>query len=231
MQYKGALGFVPARSGSTRLPQKALATINGVTLLEIALRKAIKSGLFSKVICLGDSDAFEDICASVGAEYLSRAAANASNLAKSDDVVNEIIDFLKPETAVWVNLTHPFLSIRTIQRVQSLLEANNSGIDTCMTSHTWQGHATLIESNDSTINFDKHTKFAQTQDISPIRLYTYAAMGWRCKEYSDRYHRNGGSSLLTGNIAYVETSRIESLWIKYPEDLLDAQRIATGYPL
>ena len=51
------LAVIPARSGSKSIKDKNLLKIKGKTLIDIAVTKAIKSKLFSKVL-ISDSKAY-----------------------------------------------------------------------------------------------------------------------------------------------------------------------------
>ena len=52
------LAVIPARSGSKSIKDKNLLKIKGKTLIDIAVTKAIKSKLFSKVLISTDSKAY-----------------------------------------------------------------------------------------------------------------------------------------------------------------------------
>lgn len=62
------VGFVPARSGSRRVPDKNIRPLAGHPLLAYAIRSAIDSGVFERVIVATDSADYAAIARHYGAE-------------------------------------------------------------------------------------------------------------------------------------------------------------------
>src|SRR3546814_5894378 len=62
------VGFVPARSGSRRVPDKNVRPLAGHPLLAYAIRSAIDSGVFQTVIVATDSAEYAAIARHYGAE-------------------------------------------------------------------------------------------------------------------------------------------------------------------
>ena len=54
------LAVIPARSGSKSIKNKNLIKVNGRSLINIAISKAVKSKLFSKVLISTDSQKYAD---------------------------------------------------------------------------------------------------------------------------------------------------------------------------
>ena len=88
--------IIPARSGSKSIKHKNLIKINGKTLINIAVSKAVKSKLFSKVLISTDSKKYADEALKYGADILELRPKNLS-----DDkttlalVLQDIIEKLK----------------------------------------------------------------------------------------------------------------------------------------
>ncbi len=224
------IAFVPARKGSTRLKSKALCEIDGKSLLEIALEKCKAANIFNKIICLGDDTQFKEISGKHNVHYINRNSINADNNAKSDEVVNEMINCESSHTITWVNLTHPFTSLESIRSVIDTYK-NEPIIDTIYTAHQWKGHGFMEKGDeDVPINFDLDNKFAQTQDLNTLKLLTYGIMSWKCSEFQKRYAINR-SGMMNGKIKLINVNRLESFWIKYQHDLDEARKIYDGVPL
>jgi N-acylneuraminate cytidylyltransferase len=68
MSAPSAVAFVPARSGSKRVPDKNVRRLAGHPLLAYAIAGARESGLFSAVVCSTDSELYADIARHYGAE-------------------------------------------------------------------------------------------------------------------------------------------------------------------
>ena len=63
-----AVGFVPARSGSERVPQKNVRELAGHPLLAYAIETALQSGVFARVVVSTDSEEIAEIARWYGAE-------------------------------------------------------------------------------------------------------------------------------------------------------------------
>lgn len=63
-----SVAFIPARSGSKRVPNKNIKRLGGHPLLAYTVRVAIDSGIFDAVICATDSEAYADVARYYGAE-------------------------------------------------------------------------------------------------------------------------------------------------------------------
>jgi len=63
-----SVAFIPARSGSKRVPDKNIKLLNGHPMLAYTVRAAIDSGVFDSVICATDSEIYADVARHYGAE-------------------------------------------------------------------------------------------------------------------------------------------------------------------
>jgi CMP-N,N'-diacetyllegionaminic acid synthase len=63
-----AVAFIPARSGSKRVPHKNIRPLGGHPVLAYSIRAAIDSGVFDAVICATDSPLYADVARHYGAE-------------------------------------------------------------------------------------------------------------------------------------------------------------------
>lgn len=64
------LGIIPARYSSTRLPGKVLVDINGKPMLQRVWEAACRSKYLSRIIIATDDERIENLCLSIGAEYV-----------------------------------------------------------------------------------------------------------------------------------------------------------------
>jgi len=62
------VAFIPARSGSKRVPNKNIKSLNGHPMLAYTVRAAIDSGIFDAVICATDSELYADVARHYGAD-------------------------------------------------------------------------------------------------------------------------------------------------------------------
>lgn len=63
-----AVAFIPARSGSKRVPNKNIQSLGGHPLLAYTVRAAIDSSVFDAVICATDSEDYAEVARHYGAE-------------------------------------------------------------------------------------------------------------------------------------------------------------------
>ena len=116
------IAVVPARSGSKGFPNKNIAKINGVSLIELAVNVGLKSKLISDVFISTDSKEYEDIGVDSGAKSLGlRPSFLATDTSKTIDVV---IDMLK--APAMSNVSHVVL-LQTTSPIR-----NGEMIDCCI---------------------------------------------------------------------------------------------------
>ena len=61
------VAFIPARSGSKRIPHKNIKLLNNHPLIAYAIRSALDSKIFNDVICITDSEEYAEIALHYGA--------------------------------------------------------------------------------------------------------------------------------------------------------------------
>jgi N-acylneuraminate cytidylyltransferase len=121
-----AVAFIPARSGSKRVPNKNIRLLGGHPMLAYAIRAAIDSGVFDAVICATDSEHYAEVARHYGAEvpFLREAEISGDKSPDIEWVVwmlsrlrevgrgYEVFSILRP--------TSPFRLPETIRRAWSL---------------------------------------------------------------------------------------------------------------
>ena len=68
MSGHSAVAFVPARSGSERVPHKNVRPLAGHPLLAYAIETALQSGCFERVVVSTDSEEIADVARWYGAD-------------------------------------------------------------------------------------------------------------------------------------------------------------------
>ena len=127
-----AIAFIPARSGSKRLPNKNIRPLGGHPLLAYTARAAIDSGVFDAVICVSDSELYADVARHYGAEVPFLRSAEISD-DKSPDIewVIWVLNSLKQhgreyEVFSILRPTNPFRLPETIRRAWELFSQDTS---------------------------------------------------------------------------------------------------------
>ena len=111
--------MVPARAGSTRLPNKPLANINGKTVISRIIDLALSSNA-SNVYIATDSDEIKDHCESSGVNVVMTSSSHISGMDRIAEAA-KILDL--PDDIPIVNLQgdEPFMPIEIINQLPMLL--------------------------------------------------------------------------------------------------------------
>jgi CMP-N,N'-diacetyllegionaminic acid synthase len=117
-----AVAFIPARSGSKRVPNKNIRRLADHPMLAYTVRAAIDSGIFDAVICATDSQLYADVARHYGAEVPFLRTSEISG-DKSPDIewVAWMLEQLKAQGRQYeifsiLRPTSPFRLSSTIQR-------------------------------------------------------------------------------------------------------------------
>jgi len=100
------LAVIPARMGSTRLSQKALASIQGTPMVRWVYENALATELFDEVIVATDDERIRDVIAAAGGRAIMTRAEHASGT----DRVAEVAERVDAEIVVNIQGDLPFVS-------------------------------------------------------------------------------------------------------------------------
>ncbi|MFZ5775054.1 MAG: cytidylyltransferase domain-containing protein [Thermodesulfobacteriota bacterium] len=207
------VAMIPARIGSTRLPMKNLALINGQPMIAYAVKAAQESGMFDRIVINGDSPVFGKIAERYGVEFYHRPEHLGSSTTKSDDVVNDFMQAHPADIVCWVNPTSPLQSGTEIRAVINHFLAE--GLDTLITVSNAQVHANF---GGKPLNYRTDELFAQTQDLTPVELFVYSVMMWRSAPFLAD-HKRQGHAFFVGKVGFFPVSKESAIIVKKAEDL------------
>jgi N-acylneuraminate cytidylyltransferase len=114
-----AVAFVPARSGSERVPGKNVRPLAGHPLVAYAIETALQSGVFERVVCSTDSEEIADVARWYGADV---PFLRPTELATSTSPDAEWLSFTLPrleepyELVAIVRATNPFRGPAAVRR-------------------------------------------------------------------------------------------------------------------
>lgn len=130
----GVYCIIPSRLGSTRLPRKSLAEIEGIPLVVWAMRSAESSGAFEKVVVATDSDEIVHAVEKHGGCAVMTAADHASGT----DRVYEAARQLNPAFVVNLQGDEPQMPAEVLNAFAGMvcLEANENCLITSATHAT-----------------------------------------------------------------------------------------------
>ena len=136
-----ALGVIPSRIGSTRLPGKPLADIKGRSLVERVWQQASQANCFERVIVATDSEQIVKLCDSFGAQAMMTSESHESGT----DRVCEVANRLEAEGEKYDIITNiqgdlPFIAPELIARITKKLHESprEIGMTTAATPITSQ---------------------------------------------------------------------------------------------
>ena len=121
-----SVAFIPARSGSKRVPDKNIKLLGGHPLLAYAVQAAVDCGIFDAVICVTDSEQYADIAHHYGAEVpFLRSAAISGDKSPDIEWVVWMLKMLKQQGSDYeifsiLRPTNPFRLSETICRAWEL---------------------------------------------------------------------------------------------------------------
>lgn len=207
------IAMIPARIGSTRLPKKNLALIDGAPMISYAINAAKNSGVFDHIIINGDDPIFGRIAERYGVEFYLRPKELGSSTTKSDFVVHDFMEKHPADIVCWVNPTSP---LQTGQEIKEVVEHFvQEKLDTLITVNKTQVHASF---QGNPINYNPDEVFAQTQDLVPVDVFVYSIMAWRNKAFLTEFNTKG-QAFFVGKFGVYPVSKESSIIIKRFEDL------------
>ena len=118
--------IIPARGGSKGIPKKNLKTVNGLSLVERALRTALKSKVDQVIVSTDDKD-ISEIVKKYGVTLHERSLDNSGDSASTESVILEVIDTFEsnwPGYSVvgFIQATSPFITPKTVNDCFELAE-------------------------------------------------------------------------------------------------------------
>lgn len=124
------LGFIPARSGSKRIPQKNIKLLNGKPLISYAIETAKKAKSVNRIVVSTDSKDICDIAKQYGAEvpFLRPVEISQSNSTEMEFLTHaldwfEINEKYIPDLIVLLYPTAPFRKAESIEKaIETILK-------------------------------------------------------------------------------------------------------------
>lgn len=217
---KTILAIIPARGGSKGIPRKNLQKINGKSLVEHAICHALSSQYINKVLVSTEDSEIAEIAKRPGVEVMGRISEFIH-----DDSVQEVDRLLiwtvkelekaglKIDIIVLLYPTSPLRKVITID--EAIKKVVEDGYDSVLslyedTTYLWRKVGDIVEP----INYDPKKR------------------GPRQKEHWNQWAENKAIYVMTrdllmntgcrlgGKIGYVEMSKMESIDVDKPEDLI-----------
>lgn len=207
------IAMIPARTGSTRLKLKNLALVNGIPMIGRVIESAKAAGCFDRIVVNSDGAAFAEIAERHGVEFYLRPETLGSSTTKSDDVVRDFMETHPADVTAWVNSISPLQPADEIKAVMDYFQTER--LDSLITVYDEQVHCLH---DGQPVNFSFEGKFAQTQDLKPVRRFVYSIMAWRNEPFLAAMGSQG-HAFFTGKVGYYSVSQLSALIVKTERDL------------
>ncbi|MCH7959631.1 MAG: NTP transferase domain-containing protein [Candidatus Hydrogenedentes bacterium] len=206
------IAMIPARMGSQRLKRKNLRTLDGVSLLAHAVRRAQRAGIFDEIWVNSEDDAFREIADEEGVDFHKRPAELASDSATSEDFVYEFLQHHSCDRIVQVHTIAPLISPERIREFVEMFQRDPIDV---LLSCTLEQIECAYEGAPINFSFDVKTN---SQELKPIQRITWGLTGWRRDTFIAAYERSN-TATYAGTVGFFPLTRIEGQLIKTEEDM------------
>jgi pseudaminic acid cytidylyltransferase len=128
------IAFIPARSGSKSISHKNLVDIGGGPLLTVAIKVAVKSGVFDRIVFSTDSQQYADLALECHGliDIHFRPPELSTDEANINDVVRHYLHISQLNTGCvgLIQPTSPFVRVADVTRALAMIE-NSPEADGC----------------------------------------------------------------------------------------------------
>ena len=212
------IAMIPARMGSQRLAKKNLREINGVSLIQRAVRKCLQTNAFDEVWINSEHPDFGVIAKQEGVNFHKRPEHLGNNQATSEDYIE---DFLKAHWCERIFQGHSVAPLLTVSEIKAFaVEIDRTQVDTLLSTEDIQLECIYAE---SPVNFTLEEK-TNSQDLEPVRKISWSISSWNSKKFLDAKSR-GLCATYSGRVGYFSLSKFSSHVIKTEEDLKIAEAL------
>jgi len=219
--------LVPARSGSKGLQNKNILKLGDKSLLEIAIRSGLDSGLLSELAVSSDSQEYLDIARGVDPKIIALARSNSA--ATDESTANDVVfDFLKYfsgiefiDFIVYLQPTSPFRTAGHVREAIQMIKDSNRDSLVSVVKSSLHPHKAIGLSGDSITHFEQGV----------------LGQGSNRQTLINSYHPNGGVYIfqvgaflsklqipVIGSLPY-EMTRLDSIDVDNEEDFLIAKSL------
>jgi CMP-N,N'-diacetyllegionaminic acid synthase len=227
-----AVGLVPARSGSERVPGKNVMPLGGHPLIAYSIAAAQESGVFGAVVVSTDSEEIAEVARRYGAEAPGLRPAEMSTSTSFDiEWVLHVMRERNEEVFAILRPTSPFRKAQTIRRAFERLVELGDRADSIRAVEPARQHPAKMW----TLAGDLlEPLLPQPEDETPLHSRQYQALP---KVYAQNSSLElAWSRVLGGPVPTISGSRVapfftegaEGFSIDYPDDIERAERMLAG---
>lgn len=160
--------IVVARSGSVRVPNKALRMIDGEPLLGRKIRQLMLCESINRVVAGVDSDELAECAELYGAEVVRRPEYYCDEtLASANEMISNMCELIKTDVVVWAHPTNPLISADSYSSaIKDFKAAELNGFDSLMSGVTIREH---LWDDGLAFNFDPYSdRHIPASELPPL---------------------------------------------------------------
>ena len=227
-----AVGLVPARSGSERVPGKNVLPLGGHPLIAYSIASALESGIFGAVVVSTDSEQIAEVARRYGAEVPGLRPAEMSTATSYDiEWVLHVMRERDEEIFAILRPTSPFRTADTIRRAFERLVELGDRADSIRAVEPARQHPGKMWTLDGDL---LEPLLPQPEGETPLHSRQYQALP---KVYAQNsslelaWSRVLGEPVptISGNrVAPFFTEGAEGFSVDYPDDIERAERMLAG---
>jgi len=204
--------IIPARGGSKGIPKKNLKTVNGISLVERALRSALKSKV-DQIIVSTDDKEISKISKEYDTLVQNRSRENSSDTASTDAVILEVIEefehgWPQDSTIGIYQVTSPFVSTGIIDECFDQAEKGFSSFS------AKPFHGFVWENKESWLPVNHPLNIrVRRQELPETVVETGALYCFPLKQFKEKQYRicSEPKPVLVDNITGIEIDDVSEL--------------------
>lgn len=204
--------------GSQRLTKKNLRELNGIPLIERAIKKCKEANIFDEIWVNSEDVIFKRFAEENAVSFHHRAKALGNNQATSEEYITEFLEKTFCSHLIQVHSIAPLLKVNElISFVECFKKSKHDVLLSCTEEQ--------IECafDNSPVNF-KFSAKTNSQELKPIQKVTWSITGWRRDVFLKGVQENKCATFY-GNVGFFTLSRLSSHVIKTKEDLQIAEAL------
>jgi CMP-N-acetylneuraminic acid synthetase/quercetin dioxygenase-like cupin family protein len=180
------VAMIPARLGSTRVPNKNIRLLNNKPLVQYVIDTAKQLSCFDSVYVNSESDILREIAENCSVDFYKRSEYMSSDKVTNDHFAQDFLQNVDCDILIQVLPTSPFI---TTKEIQSFVDAMIEGDFDTMVSVTDQQIECMFKGKP--INFDQKKVTPPSQEVTPVQPYACSLMGWKKENYLENMEKHG----------------------------------------
>lgn len=216
------VAMVPVRLGSKRVKNKNIRYLGDKPLVEHILYSLKQvSELKDNIYINANEDIFDEIAKRNKVCFYKRPIELSYDDATNDAFMYDFLQNIKCDWLVQAHSTSPFVTVKDIKTLLSLIRERNNNYDSIFSVKEEQ-----IESlyKDHPINFTLNDQMKKSQDLVPVQSFCNGLMAFKRESFL-RHYKELGYALFAGRPSYFTLKGYATLDIDTEEDFSLAEGI------